>query len=68
MARWRERSRDGLCIDCGSPWRTVGVGGTTNVCSDCRASYDRKTARRILVGIAFCATGTILQIVVAFMY
>lgn len=46
----------------------MGVGGTTNVCSDCRASYDRKTARRILVGIAFCATGTILQIVVAFMY
>ena len=68
MTRWRERSRDGLCIECAHPWKTVGVGGVTNVCSDCRVAYDRKAARRILVGIVLCTVGTILQIVVAVIY
>lgn len=51
-----------------APWATVGVGGTTNVCSDCRTAYDRKSARRILVGITLFTLGTILQIIVAIVY
>jgi predicted nucleic acid-binding Zn ribbon protein len=57
-----------LCIDCGKPWKTVGVGGTTNVCSDCRTAYDRKSGRRIRIGIALFTLGVILQIVVAVVY
>lgn len=68
MSRWRERSRNGLCIECARPWKTVGVGGTRNVCSDCRAAYEGKSARRILIGCTLFALGTILQIVVAVVY
>ncbi|MFE2297904.1 hypothetical protein ACFXAW_06880 [Streptomyces sp. NPDC059445] len=68
MSRWRERVRDGLCIECGLPWKTVGVGGTRNTCTDCRAVYERKSTRRIRIGCTLFALGTILQIVVAVAY
>jgi hypothetical protein len=57
-----------LCIECGLPWKTVGVGGTRNVCSDCRTAYDRKAARRILIGVTLFALGTLLQVVLAIVY
>jgi hypothetical protein len=68
MRQWRERVRDGLCIECGLPWKTVGVGGTRNTCPDCRAAYERKSTRRILIGAALFTLGTILHIVVAVVY
>jgi hypothetical protein len=63
MSRWRDRCRAGLCIECGQPWQTVGVGGRTNVCSNCRVAYDRKAGGRILIGFTLFALGTVVQIV-----
>lgn len=63
VSRWRDRSRAGLCIECGQPWKTVGVGGRTNVCSGCRDAYDRKAGGRILAGFLLVTVGVIAQII-----